>query len=1091
MDEAQNVSFEFDLLHFSDAEISKTVDIIDQSKLLSQRGPSDPQHGGDPTTRVLLGLPRMAESWEKVIENYLKFIEIVQCYLVYFQIRYLLKNNLHPLATYLKLTFIKRFLKQPLFRFLLLYLVHSKVSRFNIFHKVRHHAPIQSSSRSSIFKYLHKYFRTCFARALGYLTLKTQGAYPGEKLSIDEQLNARFAHIAAFFAKQILADSSAVELQEVSKKSRIFEEQFFLEDVEQKIFRMFSKYTRKPQIVKSINGIHALFCIDYKLKFQERSIDFVEGDFSADFGRLFLGILRSQQIAGFLAGDSPRDAPASGESSVFLRLLLVHRMISISTQLIFPKWNMEQFRAMVLSFLFSILSKEKFFGVIDLLYTSLRSSPFMGLLLDSHVKRFLKSDQESDKSLLLRDQVKRLKFMGICRQLDTLGQCLTRQDLSRQDRDYNSVLLLFCLPQFFRNVNSGDSQQSLPLKKLFKKRLVEHFQSRLTQLFSEHQALEAVRVCSNLIVFQNKFRNQFQGLDVGYEIKQISMFGLTSHLRDVCAQLVQTLAQISFFKVLSFRHRGAFLAFLRKHCTSRESLRRISQTIFGNPSLVHSLQFTNAFLSQLDYLEDPSKQGFMKAQGGANWVISQVLSLQVQRLMVHFQLVLQQNYQIQLAFVDEFTSCLLTHPDFWFDHMFALFRKTVPSAGRELERAFLGEIRGRVVDFNQLLLMSNSNIEGVVLDFKRGHKISQISFARKLGISTRAGSKANQIKLANKFQLTITSLKHFILENHLSRSVIKTVNLGLSIDIEALPFVTAIRQFIDSHLPTSRKIFKPQFFFGDCDINLRFTRGSFRKYFGRMSSVDSDSRVLVDGSLKIEKFAGIVLLLVFSSKSVSFSRLCSLLVGQFKLKCAFLSYLVSQRILRLSVAPTHSSNQLQAESGDILEYLMGLSSQAQSKTAFSIDPRFIEKIALHRLRCLEVGLSGSLIRRVLLPAANQLGGHQLRAALDSRLSPASAEQANLAQPELIQTGLTDKYSSPENKGFLTNLLKSRVVFWLKTRAKGSFEQILSMLESVRPLSFCTRDELTEWAKSVLGKLVEEGYLRRDTQSPAVFMFCDK
>lgn len=48
-----------------------------------------------------------------------------------------------------------------------------------------------------------------------------------------------------------------------------------------------------------------------------------------------------------------------------------------------------------------------------------------------------------------------------------------------------------------------------------------------------------------------------------------------------------------------------------------------------------------------------------------------------------------------------------------------------------------------------------------------------------------------------------------------------------------------------------------------------------------------------------------------------------------------------------------------------------------------------------------------------------------------------------------------------------------------------------MLESVRPLSFCTRDELAEWAKSVLGKLVEEGYLRRDAQSPAVFMFRDK
>lgn len=981
MDDAQNVSFEFELLNFSQEEISKTMEIIDRAKLVCKQAQSDTEGPKNPTEIAFVELPRMAKAWEKVIEDYLKFIEIVQCYLVYFQIRYLLKNNLHPLASYLKLTFMKRFLKQPLFRFLLLYLVHSKISDFNVFYRVKYHFPLQEHSRNSILKYLQRHFSACLARARDYLKMKTQSGYSGEKLSIREKLDARFARIAAFFAKKIPVHEKNEELLKATKSSQIFKEKYFFEEVENKIYRLFAKHIQNSQTVKAIKGIHTLFCIDYKLKFQERSIDFVGGEFSADFGRLFLGVLRNQKLRLFFEGcDSLPDKLSSNQSPLFLRLILVHRMISISTQLIFPKWNLQEFGSMISSFLFSNITKESHFSIIDLLYQTLQNSSFMGLLLNSHVKTLFKSDQDSDRSSVLVDNVKSLKFLNICEQLETLSHCLSDQSQPTRDCEYKSVLLLLCLPQFITNVNSEDSHNMFRIKKAFKQRFVDHFQSQLMRLLSEHRSLEVIRICSKLVLFFDKFQGHFQGLDLTFEIKQVVMSCLAGHLRDVCIQMVQTLAQVSFFKVLSFKHRRLFLSFLRTHCSSPNLLRQLSHSIFGNQSLALSINFTNAFFSKMDYFDDPSTLAFFKSQGGANWFISQLFSLHVQRLMVDFQLVLEQDYQTQLAFTDQFTSCVLVNPDFWFDQMCALVPGSVLLADRQLERAFLDEIRGQVVNFNRILFITNSSLEGVVFDFKRGYRINQISFARKIKNGARNSPKSSRLPLAKSFQLTITTLKHFILENHFNRCVIKTNNLGLSLDQQSLPVLTTIRQFIEAQLDNSRKVFKPQMFFGDCDIKLRFTRGSFYKYFGHKCSVDTDSRVLVDNILKIEKFSGIVLLLVFSAKLVPFARFCSLLVGQLNLKCAFLSYLVSQRILRLSVASKQTFTDFQGEFSEICKFLMHLSTESQSKAAFSIDPRFIEKIAISNQKFRKLGLSGSLTRSILLPPANQLGHNQFHLA---------------------------------------------------------------------------------------------------------------
>lgn len=71
------------------------------------------------------------------------------------------------------------------------------------------------------------------------------------------------------------------------------------------------------------------------------------------------------------------------------------------------------------------------------------------------------------------------------------------------------------------------------------------------------------------------------------------------------------------------------------------------------------------------------------------------------------------------------------------------------------------------------------------------------------------------------------------------------------------------------------------------------------------------------------------------------------------------------------------------------------------------------------------------------------------------------------------------------------LVKSRIVFWLKTQSHASSQEILDMLDKLRALDHCTRDELAELTKAGLGKLAEEGYIRRDAQSPTVFVYSDK
>ena len=84
------------------------------------------------------------EELRQIISKYSIFWEKVECYCIYFQIKYLLRQNEHPVSVYAKIFFIQEFFDKPLFRFLLVALMGKNSRQFSLFERETHQGVVYS-----------------------------------------------------------------------------------------------------------------------------------------------------------------------------------------------------------------------------------------------------------------------------------------------------------------------------------------------------------------------------------------------------------------------------------------------------------------------------------------------------------------------------------------------------------------------------------------------------------------------------------------------------------------------------------------------------------------------------------------------------------------------------------------------------------------------------------------------------------------------------------------------------------------------------------------------------------------------------------
>lgn len=305
LNDAQSVNFEIELLKFSNKEIEKILEIYANNKKAKQAS-EQKEEESEPLTKVFKHLHEMVHVLEQIISKFLKYIHIVECYAFYFQNKYLLKNNLHPLATYLKLTFINRFFKNPIFRFLLVVLLFLKMKEFNIFNNKKYHENLKNFTKQFILKYTMNFYESTIHKILEYLKLKNKSnGFPIEKASILQKQKSQLIQMSNFY---VIHQQGQIEsLKNTGKREKriyrmsdIFNENLLFERIETKFFSIFSQNLNNKSLRWSIGNIHEIFCLEYNLKFKKPSLDFQKSDFSKEFGVFFLKILGQQEIVSFL-----------------------------------------------------------------------------------------------------------------------------------------------------------------------------------------------------------------------------------------------------------------------------------------------------------------------------------------------------------------------------------------------------------------------------------------------------------------------------------------------------------------------------------------------------------------------------------------------------------------------------------------------------------------------------------------------------------------------------------------------------------------------------------------------------------------------
>jgi hypothetical protein len=754
----QHVSFDIEILNFSKEEISKIIFIFSKqmeiyrktNKQKTNLTQEEEREQGkiDPLYEVFSNLDKMSKDLEKIISDFLKYIDLAQCYSIYYQCKYLLKNNFHPFPTYFKLTFIKRFFKNPIFRFLLVLLMNKKIKEFNIFHKVKYHNKIETITKNCISKYLLKYYENCCVKIQNYIKVKKQNrTYTNEKLSIQQQMNIRFIKIANFYVE--LSNKEMKKLQKKTrfitsnKSSQIFEQNYFFDKIENKINLNFSQNLQNKNSIQTINKINDLFCIDYMLK-KLTFDDFTTSKFSKSFANLFLNILNKQQINKFLNFDSFKDKPlyrppnSLDKSTLFLRFFLIYRMIIIFFQNIFQKWEQSNYVSIVLNFLFSNLGAERLNDIISLLYNSLDKSFFIDILLNSNTNLVL---QEINKLSTIElnqkfvENIKNTKFLRTVKHFELIEQSFLRtNDEESLVSDYNSFLLILCFPQFFKALNFLSSSSHIQIKKSFKEKYLKDFISNLKSLHEQKQSLKILNFCSKIILFEEKFKSKYNQISLNSETKQIINFTLSECSNSMCVEILQIISQISFWKVFCFKYPTKFFKFLEDMNESKHMLKELSTNFFDNASFLKSIEFTKTFLTKLSHLNKKQNKSFFENHGGINWIINHLLSLEIQQITINMNLTLNQNYSSKIKFIDSFTSCVLTNPNFWIEDMKGMFSFINSSTGNrnkfELEFDFLKEIREQILQLNRNVFLNDSSLEGIILDFEKGKIFNNQSFQK-------------------------------------------------------------------------------------------------------------------------------------------------------------------------------------------------------------------------------------------------------------------------------------------------------------------------------------------------------------------------
>ena len=219
------------------------------------------------------------------------------------------------------------------------------------------------------------------------------------------------------------------------------------------------------------------------------------------------------------------------------------------------------------------------------------------------------------------------------------------------------------------------------------------------------------------------------------------------------------------------------------------------------------------------------------------------------------------------------------------------------------------------------------------------------------------------------------------MKNHRSNKTVKEENLGLSLNTAEFPFFKTVNQLVDLHLNTPKKIFKHQMFFGSCDINIKFTKKSYFRYFKKKYTEAEPFPFYVNNILKIEKFTGMILLYLFKHKSINLSKFFSILVGDHKIKSLYAAYLLSFNLINFTSLNKNIDFSFQNKSFLDNGYkISDIQDSDYDLISVGINSGLIDRLALFNQDFQKMGLKGRFcffltLREILLCAGNQLGGH--------------------------------------------------------------------------------------------------------------------
>lgn len=487
-EENQKVKFELEILEFTPSEITSSINLLKSNS-----------HQNSKFFKIIKNISYMILYFDKQIINFLELITLFECHCIYFEIKFMVKNNFHPFNTNFKIYFLKRFFKQPLFRFLIITSMVSKLSQIMYYPTTKSNKNVEDifskyvSNLSQIFLSKRKREIECY--------IKEQSISSKFMNYKNENLDKKIACLKIFCDKLISEQNLKKEnfKSKVTKYSKLIDLYFYSFKNKNIILnKIFEKCFEKNSWIENVfQSYHKLFCLDYKFNISFSRNDVIKINYSEYFMDLVINVVFIARIQNSLLTTS---LDKNYFSKIFIHLQFFKSFINS----IFSNTNNDIYKdhnnqIIIKKFIHFFSNEQGLNNLSQMILTLAGQSESLGL--NFKYKSDIFYPYNKDQSY----QKKVSKFLNLIENYIKTNHLIKTNDINNYTTD--TILLFYYISLLVDSISVQNASLSSEIKNIFKKNFQNELKIILERYMKQDNICDMVDYVFRLKVFISKIQN--------------------------------------------------------------------------------------------------------------------------------------------------------------------------------------------------------------------------------------------------------------------------------------------------------------------------------------------------------------------------------------------------------------------------------------------------------------------------------------------------------------------------------------------------------------------------------------------------------